>query len=596
MQRAYRLGRGGLIVTFAMLGIACTQARPGHAPPPTVVPLSEVSDAAARHPDAGPSAEADRDGSTLSAAQRAAPDHDTDAALGGSADAAQSAATDAGCAPASCMPSGGGPHYVLEGEAVSLTVTCSIGSTDPLALHFTTLPDGAHFDQETARLTWTPGLAQAGKHELEVRDERSGDVGKVQLHVIDRFDAADNRGVDRASYHEEYGLPVIHLTTDRGLNEDEYTPAAITYRGHTYEGAEAKLRGATSQSYPKRSFTLKFTKADKFNEPSFAGGFLKKRKIALTTTFDDNSYVRQRLGYELWNRLDRQHIQMQAYNAVLFLNGSYFGLYTVTDHINGYLMEEFGHSQDGDLYKARSANANFRANLNGSQTLKENLHVGYTKEEGFPEADQPGAFDNLDAFVRWVIESSPEQLAAEAPSRIAEHEYVGWWIFLSFGAADDSISKNSNHYRDPLLAGSVWHVIPWDLNHSFGQDWNTERVTPDVTKPEGLYPRQNQLFEKLLAGPLAPSMRQRYAEVLASKAYAIDDVIALYDGMVAEVKESALRDELKWGERYRNFGHWNKRTDLTKHEQEVSYVRGWIRERHAYLQTLYPPVESSAQQ
>lgn len=478
---------------------------------------------------------------------------------------------------------------MLEGDALALTVRCSVGTTQPGALLFDALPDGAHFDRATGKLTWTPGLAQAGKYELSLRDERSGELGKVHLHVVDRFDAAGNQKVDPATYHEEYGLPVIHVSTDPGLNDDEYTPATITYRGHTYQGSEAKLRGAASQSYPKRSFTLKFTKSDKFNEPSFAGGFLKKRKIALTTTFDDNSYVRQRLGYELWNRLDRQHIQVQAYNAVLFLNGSYFGLYTLTDHINGYLMEDFGHNQDGDLYKARSANANFRANLNGSPALKENLHVGYSKEEGFPEADQPGAFDNLDAFVRWVVESSPEQLAAEATSRIALHEYVGWWIFVSFSAADDSISKNSNHYRDPLLPGSVWHIIPWDLNHSFGQDWNTERTTFDVTKPEGLYPRQNQLFEKLLAGPLAPGMRQRYSEVLASKAYALDDLIALYDGMVAEVKASALRDEQLWGERYRNFGHWNKRSDFTTHEQEVAYVRTWLRERHAYLQTLYAP-------
>jgi spore coat protein H len=543
MQRAW------FVAVFALGHGACAQAHPGDAPPPTAEQSSEVT----------------------------------------------AVTPDAGCVDASCLPSGGGPYYVLEGEAVGLTVACSVGSTEPGALTFEMLPEGAHFDQATGRLTWTPGLAQAGRYDLVVRDERSGELGDVQLHVIDRFGADGNQKVNPATYHEEYGLPVIHVHTSPGLNDDDYTPASITYRGHTYKGAEAKLRGATSKSYPKRSFTLKFTKADKFNEPDFAGGFLNKRKIALTTTFDDNSYLRQRLGYELWNRLDRQHIQVQAYNAVLFLNGRYFGLYNLTDHINGYLMEDFGHSQDGDMYRGRSANANFRAYINGTQTPKDNLHVGYSKEEGFPEADQPGAFDNVDGFVRWVVESSPERLAAEASTRIATDEYVGWWIFVSFSAADDSISKNSNHYRDPLLAGSVWHVIPWDLNHSFGQDWNTERVTPLVTKPEGLYPSQNQLFEKLLAGPLAPGMRQRYAEELANKAYAIDDIVALYDWMAAEIKLSALRDEQVWGERYRNFGHWNKRGDFTTHEQEVAYVRTWLRERHAYLQTLYAPATSAEQ-
>jgi len=381
---------------------------------------------------------------------------------------------------------------------------------------------------------------------------------------------------------------VIHLYTDPALNSDEYTPATIVYRGHSYTGAQAKRRGATSLSYPKSSYTLKFTKQDKFSEPGFAGGFLDKRKVTITTTFDDNSYLRQRLGYELWNRLDPSHIRVQSYNAVLFLNGAYFGLYTVTDHVDGYLMEDFGYDQDGDLFKARSADANFRATLNGRDQPKTTLHDGYTKEEGVPEQDEPGAFDTLDAFVDWVVEATPEALASEAESRVALREYVDWWIFVSFMAADDSIGKNSYHYNDPKDPHALWHVVPWDLNHSLGQDWNTERVKPTVTTPEGLYPAQNGLFEKLLNGPSASDMRQRYAEVLAREAYAIEGIVALFDAMVAEVDASARRDELKWGERYRTFGHWRDREDFTSYEQEVLYVREWLRARHTYLQTFYP--------
>lgn len=474
---------------------------------------------------------------------------------------------------------------MLEGDELTLTVRCRAALARRRSLELDPVPAGASY--ERGKLSWRPALDQAGRYELSVHDPISDERTTLVIDVIDRFDAPDNQPVDPLRYVEEYGLPVLHLVTERGLNDDEYTAASVVYRGHVYEGAEVKLRGATSLSYPKNSYTLKFTKADKFSEPSLAGGFVNKRKVALTTTFDDNSYLRQRLGYELWNRLDASHIRVQAYNAVLFLNGSYFGLYTVTDHVDGYLMEDFGHRQDGDLYKGRSASANFRANINGSQTPKQTLHEGYSKEEGVPEEGEEGAFDNLDAFVRWVVETAPEQLAAEAESHIALQEYVDWWIFVSFIAADDSISKNSYHYRDPLLEGSVWHYIPWDLNHSFGQDWNTGRQTPMLTRPEGLYPRQNNLFEKLLAGPEAAAMRQRYARALATEAFSLDRIIELYDELVAEVDASAKRDEQKWGGKYRSFGHWNKRTDFTSYEEEVTYMRQWIRDRHAYIQSLY---------
>jgi hypothetical protein len=98
----------------------------------------------------------------------------------------------------------------------------------------------------------------------------------------------------------------------------------------------------------------------------------------------------------------------------------------------------------------------------------------------------------------------------------------------------------------------------------------------------------NNLFEKLLDGPLLPEMRRRYGEVLARGAFALDDITALYDVMAAEVDASARRDEKMWGERYRSFMSWKSRTDFTSYEQEVQYVRMWLRDRHAYLAARYP--------
>jgi hypothetical protein len=55
----------------------------------------------------------------------------------------------------------------------------------------------------------------------------------------------------------------------------------------------AKYRGSTSSNYPKRSFTFKFDKAAPFVDE--ARGFPNARRIVLTTNFDDNSNLRQRL-------------------------------------------------------------------------------------------------------------------------------------------------------------------------------------------------------------------------------------------------------------------------------------------------------------
>jgi spore coat protein H len=487
----------------------------------------------------------------------------------------------------SCQPSAGGPYYLLEGESVSATIVCKTGLHDPRLLSFASLPPGAAYDQASATLTWTPGLDQAGVYELSILGSSSIDTGTLKIEVADHWDAPNNVPVsDPSQYTEEYGLPVIHITTDPGLNDDDYTPATVIYRGHSYAGAEAKTRGATSANYPKRSYTLKFTKDDKFSEPNYAGGFLAKRKVALITSFDDNSYLRQRLGFELWNRLAPTHIKVQTYNVVVFLNGQYYGLYTLADHVDGYLMEDFGMNQDGNLYKAREHDANFKV-MNSSGGTKATLHDGYSKEEGTPADGAAGAYDDLDAFISWVETASNTDFGSQIDSRLLRSDYEDWWIWASFLKADDSAAKNSYHYHDPTLPSSLWRYTPWDLNESFGQNWETYRESAQSSAPEDYYLQMNGLFTRILADPtFGPALRTRYGSVL-SGTFASDSVIALFDSMATEIDASAHRDEQKWMSAYRAYNGWSQRTDFTTYDQELQYVRQWIQDRHAFLETFY---------
>lgn len=522
----------------------------------------------------------------------AQPDEADSAAGAGSAAAPSGEPTPSG--PAQCQPRAG-RYVVLEGETLSINLSCAIDGAVPSMWTIDNMPDGAELDAAQGTLSWRPGLNQAASYKLTALALPWAEAAALDISVVDRWDADGNEPpVDPAQYVEEYGLPVLHLNTDPGLNDDEYTPATITYQGHTYTGAEAKHRGATSKSYPKRSFTLKFTKEDKFNEPDRAGGFLKKRKVTLITSFDDNSYLRQRLGYELWNQLDPTgHIRVQSYNVVVYLNGEYHGLYTLADHIDGFLMEDFGYDQEGNLYKARSYDANFRSSSGvaftpeGMALPKDTLHDGFTKEEGTPEEGQPGAFDDLDALVSWASSSSDSEFARTIDTTLARKEYEDWWIWVSFIRADDSAGKNSYHYHDPMRADSVWHCVPWDLNASFGQDWKTFRSSADSSPPDAWFRSVNNLFDRILSDSnMGPALEARYGEELHGP-FEVSKVIAQFDEMAKEIEESALRDEQKWRSAYREYMLWSGRTDFTNYQQEVQYVRSWIRGRHAYIDGIY---------
>ncbi|HEY5956941.1 MAG TPA: putative Ig domain-containing protein, partial [Polyangiaceae bacterium] len=148
------------------------------------------------------------------------------------------------------------PAWVEEGQSVSIAVLCATGRTVAgNAFTISELPAGAEYDPTTATLTWKPGLDQAGVYEVLVTVSPFNESGTIKIGVADAFDVAGNLPIaDVTKYTEEYGLPVMHLTVPKQIEDNAvdpatgnkaWVPATIVYRGHTYS-AEAKYRGASS--------------------------------------------------------------------------------------------------------------------------------------------------------------------------------------------------------------------------------------------------------------------------------------------------------------------------------------------------------------
>lgn len=489
-----------------------------------------------------------------------------------------------------CQPrAAGGPFWLTEEDTIDIVLECGTGAELPgSAVQLMNLPPGAAFDPASRTIRFTPGLDQAGVYSIDIVLPETNEQGQLELQVADRFDAPDNVPVDPLTYTEEFGLPVLHIGTDPGINDEEYLPASITYRGHGFSGAEAKYRGQTSLRYPKKSFTLKFTKEDRFNELERVPGFTRKRKVTVTTTFDDNTHVRARLAFELWNRTGAD-IQVQAYNAVVYLNGEFWGMYTIIDHVDEYLMEDAGFFQDGNLYKARTHDANFRLTRQTDDMPKLVLSEGYTKEEGTPLDGEAGAYADLEDLVGWVATSASDVFLAELSSRIALDEYEAWWLLVSLIIADDSASKNSYHYRDARVGApdGRFHVVPWDFNDSFGQTYYNDHAGREPTRDLEELAAYNRLFERLLTEPTTRApLTARYRSALEGE-WELSSVLASFDTWVAENEPVAVRDEAKWGADYDAYFAPDRSAPATTHAEEVAYVRQWIIDRWAYVSDYY---------
>jgi spore coat protein H len=471
--------------------------------------------------------------------------------------------------PDACLPQVGGPYWLEETQALAFDIACS-GVAHPLEL----LAPPAGLTFANGHVAWTPGLDQAAVYDLTVRVPATGETAIVRIGVADKFDDPDNVPiVDETKYPLEMGLPVFHLTYG-AIDFDTYHPGTLAHRGGVYT-IEVKHRGNTTQSYPKNSYTLAFSKEQKFNEPS--QGFNQKRRVCLTSTFDDTSFLRHRLAFHLWETMDPEHVYVQAYNAVVYANGQYLGLYAVSDRITGELVEDFGYPEDGNLYEAINHNANFKKTRSGGGD-KASYAEGYEKKEGLPVDD----FADLIALVGFVVDSNATDFRDGIDDRIDRRDFQDWWIHSTALAADDNMGKNSFLYHDPV--GGLWRYIAWDFNGTFGQDWQTFRGGPTVNH-EG---SQNGLFNRLRAEPtFDAAIDARYAEVLRGP-WAEAEVLATVDAWAAELRPAALRDERRWLEEQRDWSAWDDRDDFNGFDGEVAYVRQWIVDRWAWLRARYP--------
>ncbi len=499
-------------------------------------------------------------------------------------DAGVASAPEVAPKPDVCRPSVGGPYWLQEGDALLFALSCGTGlQLDGSRFTLDPMPRGASYDPGRGVFEWTPELDQASVYKLIVSVLDTGERVPLTISVADKFDDPTNTPIQSPQdYTEEFGLPVLHVATSTDLNADKYTEARITFRGHVYKSA-AKLRGHSSADYPKRSLNLKFGPDDTFDEPLH--GFRHKGKVAMTTTFDDNSHLRHRLAYEVWNHLDQGNIKMQNFSAVVYWAGKFAGVYAITDSVDDSLFESNGLSTSGGVFKAMTHAANFWP--------KPDLAEGYTKTMGLPVDGKPGAYDDLSKFVAFVANSSGEEFAMQAGRTFNVSDYQSWTIMTTAILGTDSFGKNSYHYHDPDR--DLWRVIPWDFNASFGQNWDTTREPP-TPDPVEIAAGWNYFFDRLLNQPeFGPATRARYRRAMAVELKK-SQVMKIFDRMVAELETCALRDERLWRKPYLTFARWSDRTDFTDFHSEVAYMRRWIDQRWTFLEQKFvesPPAPAA---
>lgn len=466
----------------------------------------------------------------------------------------------------------------VEGDVVTIRFSCLSGEpSSSFDLDLGLTPRGVVLDEETGELTWETTLDQGGRHDFTLNvypREVFGvppETTSVTVWVADALNNPDNIPVDPLTYLEEWGLPVFHLEPS-GTITQTYIPAGVTFMGRDYD-AEIKIRGAASTRYPKNHFTVRFGD-ENLDTDEFGMG--EEEHIILISTFDDNSYVRQKMAYDLWAAIaehwDAERLTPRTFFAVVYISGVYHGLYVAIDRIDDHFLREMGFTWDGNLYKSVNHDANFRR-TNARGEPKRTLHDGWEKKEG-----EPGVWDDLDALTTFAADSDAATFMASAADWINVDDFMDWYIFVHYIVASDSAGKNAYLYNDP--DDPEFRFCPWDMNHSYGQSWRTTHVGSDNAAE---FRWNNAIFAHFLDHPeTAEVLRGRVQTLVRDGPLNTEWFYARMAEYYELIEPSARRDWDYWGDtQLAYFSAWH--TPDHGFDGEREYLYTWLEERAAWI-------------
>lgn len=198
----------------------------------------------------------------------------------------------------------------------------------------------------------------------------------VNLRVLSY--AAGNDYIQMRSLMNEKSLPLINITVDySALNTESFVNGDIEiadYQQRTEEqevvkySCKLRIRGVTASNLKKKSFAVKIVdqKGEELDVSLF--GIRPDENWILDAMAVDRIRMRNRICFDLWNEMSRTPYDTKYGNrngtlgefVEVYINGSYFGLYCLTDKINRKLLnlkkyDKKANIVHGILYKGESS-------------------------------------------------------------------------------------------------------------------------------------------------------------------------------------------------------------------------------------------------
>jgi spore coat protein CotH len=316
-------------------------------------------------------------------------------------------------------------------------------------------------------------------------------------------------------------------------NTDTDTRVDMVFDGRTITSCGIKFKGNSSFNNPSNKKPFKVDLNEFVSGQDYDG----IKKFNLNNGFKDPSMLREKLALDFMNA---HHVTAPRCNyARVYLNGVYWGLYTIVEDIDSKFLKQHYPDNDGNLFKGDP-----HGDLRWYGASASSYYSRYELQNNTAQNNWSDLVHAID-----IINNTPASAFYDSLETVFDS-----WSFLNYMAAinmfsnlDSYIGSGHNYYifNDSTYFRFRW--IAWDVNESFGNfmmsfNTNTIQTMPYdyVSTPTSSRP----LASKMLADPTYRSM---YLSCFCNLMPYFNNTMmdATIDSLANVIRSSVYSDNLK---------------------------------------------------
>lgn len=408
-------------------------------------------------------------------------------------------------------------------------------------------------------------------------------------------------------YAQEAALPQLRLTYPAAdLNYETYIVGTMeltdTDGSVTTLNAEFKTRGATARNYamkPSLNMKLRDDKGKELDYNLF--GLREASSFILDAMAIDRIKMRNRVCFDIWNSFSRlpYETDFNGRNGTVgkyvevFINGTYKGIYCLSDKINRKLL---------GLKKPKT---------NDDGSLKEIRGVLYKHgTNDIENQEEPGMYNDWIIYITrwhdaWELHEPDDYACLEAwqplldlydDDKYLDYNYVKDHFYLqnladftvhlmALAISDNWNNKNKYFSIVNIQDETRFVVTPWDLDTSLGGEYDGSRFNGDFNEwpLEEIMETAPLPFYTALKQPEFNEMLKETWREARNGAFAVDSVCSRLD--------STCRLFVDSGAWQRTVEHWSKEryTELYVDdlETEIALIKDWYSKRYDTMDAFF---------